>query len=1123
LTLAGTKVQVNGQDARLLYVSPGEVIFIVPANVADGPANIIVTNSEGFPSKAVADVSRVAPGFFNVDDRGVVLDADSFKAGPFDPTDGQLRLVLFGTGLRNASQVSATISGEQVTVENVIAAQLPGLDEIHLRVPAQLRGAGDVVVDVRVDGIDANLVSTSLAGSALRDIMINEVLTDPPDGLAGDANHDGTRDSSADEFVELVNASSHDIDVTGYLLQSRSSTATNDSIRHRFAAGTIIPAGTAFVVFGGGTIEPTHPEFGGAQVVRSSTSALSLSNSGGIITLLDAGGHVVTSLTYGSQVGVAGDANQSITRSPDIVGTLTLHQSSIGAEGRALSPGTRTDGSIFLPNPAVASIVITPTLLELIRDTEQQLSAKAFDDKNNELDGVIFNWQSSNNSVIAIGPTGLARAISSGTSEVTATARGVFSKPSVVNVVTPTPTPTPTPKSNPSPSPSPSQSPTPMSSPTPQLSAQIVISEFRTRGPGGASDEFVELYNRSGSSVDLSAWKLKGSSGSGTITNRLTFPAGTIIESRRHLLLANGNGYSGAVTPDLTFTNGFANDGGVALSLPDDFVVDQVGLSAGSAFREGVQLTPLAGDVNQSYERKPGGEFGSTQDTNDNISDFRLLTPSDPQNLSSPPTPDPSPSPTPGPTPTPMPTPTPTPQPSPSPTPSVTPTPLPSPSVSPTPTPAPTPGPSPTPSITPTPIPTPSLPPLVISEFRTRGPAGASDEFIEVYNLSGNVVAAGGLKMRGSSSGGTITTKLTLNANTMIPGHGHFLATNSAGYSGSVIADQTYTSGVANDGGIALTMSDDSIIDQVGMSAGSVFREGTNLAPLSSDANLGYERRPGGLSGSTQDTQDNSGDFQILSPSDPQNLQSPPTAGGSPSPTPTPTASPSPTPSPVSSPTPTSSPSPSPTPKSNSAVVISQIFGGGGNSGAPFRNDFIEIFNAGNSAVALTGWSVQYASATASTWSVTALGSVTLSPGQYYLVQEAGGATGSALPTADVTGSINLAATAGKVALVRSIVALSGSCPSDPNIVDFVGYGSSVTCFKGTASAPAPSNTNASVRGNFGCLDTNNNASDFLVAPPGPKNSASPPHTCFSANMKVIEHEIGAAVLLIAACRGAWP
>ena len=125
----------------------------------------------------------------------------------------------------------------------------------------------------------------------------------------------------------------------------------------------------------------------------------------------------------------------------------------------------------------------------------------------------------------------------------------------------------------------------------------------------------------------------------------------------------------------------------------------------------------------------------------------------------------------------------------------------------------------------------------MISEFRTHGPTGASDEFIEIYNNSDSPIDISGWKLRGSSNAGSITTRLTINASTTLPARGHFLATNSGGYSGSVTGDQTYTSGIADDGGIAVTLPDDSIVDQVGMSTGSAFKEGTVLTSLATNTN----------------------------------------------------------------------------------------------------------------------------------------------------------------------------------------------------------------------------------------------------------------------------------------------
>src|SRR3954471_17382144 len=83
-------------------------------------------------------------------------------------------------------------------------------------------------------------------------------------------------------------------------------------------------------------------------------------------------------------------------------------------------------------------------------------------------------------------------------------------------------------------------------------------------------------------------------------------------------------------------------------------------------------------------------------------------------------------------------------------------------------------------------------------------------------------------------------------------------------------------------------------------------------------------------------------------------------------------------------------------------IVISQIYGGGGNTSAPLHNDFLELYNRGASAITVTGWSVQYAPASSTSWQVTAL-TGTINPGQYFLIQEAAGTgAGSALPTPDV-------------------------------------------------------------------------------------------------------------------------
>ena len=89
-------------------------------------------------------------------------------------------------------------------------------------------------------------------------------------------------------------------------------------------------------------------------------------------------------------------------------------------------------------------------------------------------------------------------------------------------------------------------------------------------------------------------------------------------------------------------------------------------------------------------------------------------------------------------------------------------------------------------------------------------------------------------------------------------------------------------------------------------------------------------------------------------------------------------------------------------------VVINEVYGGGGNTGATYTNDFIELYNNGDLPVDLTGWTVQYASSAGSSWQKTGL-TGTIQPKNYYLIQQAKGAGGTTpLPTPDAIGNISM-------------------------------------------------------------------------------------------------------------------
>ncbi|MDF2680314.1 MAG: nuclease [Brevibacillus sp.] len=181
-------------------------------------------------------------------------------------------------------------------------------------------------------------------------------------------------------------------------------------------------------------------------------------------------------------------------------------------------------------------------------------------------------------------------------------------------------------------------------------------------------------------------------------------------------------------------------------------------------------------------------------------------------------------------------------------------------------------------------------------------------------------------------------------------------------------------------------------------------------------------------------------------------------------------------------------------------VVISEVYGGGGNSGASYKNDFIELYNPTGQAVSLSGWTVQYASAAGPAWQKTELAG-SIPPNGYYLIQEAAGSGGTQSLTApDAQGSIAMGASAGKVSLVNHATALSGTNPAgQAGVVDFVGYGTTANAAEGGAPTAAPSaiagvsrksNESGIVPGEGNGWDTDNNGADFLTADLTPLNAS---------------------------------
>ncbi|HUQ64253.1 MAG TPA: lamin tail domain-containing protein [Acidimicrobiales bacterium] len=356
-------------------------------------------------------------------------------------------------------------------------------------------------------------------------------------------------------------------------------------------------------------------------------------------------------------------------------------------------------------------------------------------------------------------------------------------------------------------------------------------------------------------------------------------------------------------------------------------------------------------------------------------------------------------------------------------------------------------------------------PDIVVSQvFGGGGNAGApfTNDYIELFNRGTRPVDVSGWSAQYASASGTSWSVTPLTGT--IPAGAYFLVRQSSGgSSGSSIPDPNATGTTAmsaSAGKVAIsasttpftgsTPSGTQVRDFVGYGTANSF-EGTGPAPGASSTSAIFRVDAG-----CSDADDNSTDFVSGSPT-PRHLSSPGMACHD--------------------------------------VVISQVYGGGGNAGAPYAKDYVELFNRSDTDVDVSGWSVQYAAPTGSAWSSTLLAG-SIPAGGYFLVEEAsGGSVGTSLPASDSVGNINIGSSGGKIALVSNGWGLSGSGPFGTGVRDFLGYGGA-NAFEGTGPAAPPSNATASHRAAAGCTDTDQNATDFNLNGPVPRNSDSATRTC---------------------------
>ncbi|MDQ3918716.1 MAG: lamin tail domain-containing protein, partial [Acidobacteriota bacterium] len=940
---------------------------------------------------------------------------------------------------------------------------------------AVARAPGETNVSASVGGVREKARLRVVA----RTLVINEVLADPPDGPAGDSNHDGTRSGSDDEFVELVNGSNDALEVGGWTLRTRPLDGGGESVRHLFAQGSRIPAGEALVLFGGGNPDASDPFFGGALVARASSTSLSLTNAGLTILVRDSAGNLVTQVSYGvSGDGFGGDSvNQSLTRSPDIEGGFVLHTAAGGA--RRFSPGLRADGSFFLERAGrLVRAALTPTEQSVFAGETAQFSAQAFDQFGRALKGVAFNFGSSDASVAAVESTSAdaadgsvsvkVRGLSPGAVMLTASASdgaGVAGAPPARLSVRARP---------------PKVARVNVSPASPGGGSQASF----TLNRGGSLQLTARAFDENDQPVDGAAfvWSSGAASVASVDSTGLVRAVGVgaveITAETSDNRGSNVSGHAGLnvrlplvineiladVPPDDSKTaevEGDANRDGVRSSDDDEFI-ELLNDSDSPVELSGVQISDAASvrfnfpahttlEAGRSVVIFGGGSpaaddpaFGgalilktsslSLNDTGDTLtlklplSDGTLVT-LDALAYGA--------------------------------------------------------GGS---------VPAPKDQSLARSPDAGATATGETGfEFVPHKNA---VNADARPYSPGTGADGTPFGSRALSRIEVTP----------ASASLDIGAKQEFSArAFFRDGGVEVELPRVSFAWSAGDAKKATLSPSNGLkttATALASGTVALRARAGGIEGGAI-LNVNPMPTPVPSPT-PTPAPSPsPSPLPSPSPTPTPTPNPTPSPTPGPRPTPSTTPTPTPTPGPTPPVVISQIYGGGGNAGATYKNDFIELFNRGETNADLAGWSVQYSSATGTTWQVTNLPALSLAPGRYLLIQEAAGAgcssspCGSDLPTPDATGNVSMSASAGKLALVNTTVALSGSCPTGAQMVDLVGYGSTANCFEGSAPARAPSsNSTSALRQENGCDDSGDNASDFQTGTTAPRNTASTFNSC---------------------------
>ena len=182
------------------------------------------------------------------------------------------------------------------------------------------------------------------------------------------------------------------------------------------------------------------------------------------------------------------------------------------------------------------------------------------------------------------------------------------------------------------------------------------------------------------------------------------------------------------------------------------------------------------------------------------------------------------------------------------------------------------------------------------------------------------------------------------------------------------------------------------------------------------------------------------------------------------------------------------------------AIVIGQLYASGGNAGAAFTHDYVELFNRGTSAVSLSGWSLQYATAAGTSWSVTAARPGRSPPAGRTSCISPPARTAPRRPPRTRPGRRTWPPRAGRSRSSATPPRSRAAPPPAAARASPPSRTSSATARRATTRAaaprPAPGATTALIRAGNGCTDADQNGSDLATAAAAPRNSASGLRPC---------------------------